>query len=57
MVAEGVKNSLALSRLAIRMDIEMPITEQMRAVIYDGKSPRAALEELMARERKAENVL
>lgn len=54
MVAEGVKNSLALSRLARRLGIEMPITEQMRAVIYDGKSPRQALEELMARERKSE---
>jgi glycerol-3-phosphate dehydrogenase (NAD(P)+) len=55
MVAEGVKNSLALSRLSARLGIEMPITEQMRAVIYDGKSPHQALEELMARERKAEN--
>ena len=57
MVAEGVKNSLALSRLAESLEIEMPITEQMRAVIYDGKPPRDALEELMARERKAESVL
>ena len=57
MVAEGVKNSLALSRLSARLGIEMPITEQMRSVIYDGKSPRQALEELMARERKAENQL
>ena len=57
MVAEGVKNSLALSRLAERQGIEMPITEQMRAVIYDGKAPAAALEELMSRERKAESKL
>jgi glycerol-3-phosphate dehydrogenase (NAD(P)+) len=57
MVAEGVKNSLALSRLAEKLEIEMPITEQMRAVIYDGKSPALALEELMARERKAESKL
>jgi glycerol-3-phosphate dehydrogenase (NAD(P)+) len=57
MVAEGVRNSLALSRLAQRLEIEMPITEQMRAVIYDGKSPALALEELMARERKAESKL
>jgi glycerol-3-phosphate dehydrogenase (NAD(P)+) len=57
MVAEGIRNSLALSRLAERKGVEMPITEQMMAVIYQGRSPREALEELMARELKSETVL
>jgi glycerol-3-phosphate dehydrogenase (NAD(P)+) len=57
MVAEGIRNSLALSRLAERKGVEMPITEQMMAVIYKAKSPREALEELMARELKSEAVL
>ena len=54
MVAEGIKNSRSLSNLAARHDIEIPITSQMMRVLYEGKDPREALEELMARERKAE---
>jgi glycerol-3-phosphate dehydrogenase (NAD(P)+) len=57
MVAEGVRNSLAISRLAHREGIEMPITEQMRQVIYDRKEPELAVAELMMRERKAEAEL
>jgi glycerol-3-phosphate dehydrogenase (NAD(P)+) len=56
-VAEGVKNSLALGRLADRLGIEMPITQQMRSILYEGKPPRQALEELMAREQKSETAL
>jgi glycerol-3-phosphate dehydrogenase (NAD(P)+) len=54
MIAEGVRNSAAISRLAQRKGVEMPITEQMVAIIYGGKPPRRALEELMVRELKAE---
>ncbi len=57
MVAEGIRNSLAISRLAHREGIEMPITEQMRQVIYDGKEPELAVAELMMRELKAEAQL
>ena len=56
-VAEGVKTSLALSRLAKSKGIEMPITEQMVAVMYEGKSPRRAVEELMTRDLKMEAEL
>jgi glycerol-3-phosphate dehydrogenase (NAD(P)+) len=35
----------------------MPITRQMAAVMYDGKDPRRAVEELMTRELKAETEL
>lgn len=57
MVAEGIRNSLALTRLAREKGIEMPITEQMMAVMYEGKSPRHAVEELMTRELKSEAQL
>ncbi|MGE5233007.1 MAG: NAD(P)H-dependent glycerol-3-phosphate dehydrogenase [Acidobacteriota bacterium] len=57
MVAEGVRNSLAVARLAERRDVEMPITEQMVQVLYHGKSPRAAVADLMRREQKAETAL
>ncbi len=57
MVAEGVKNSLSVSRLARDTGVEMPIVEQMMQVIYEDKPPAAALEELMTRELKAETEL
>ena len=57
MVAEGIRNSLAIARLAAAHGVEMPITEQMVAVIYEGKDPRRAVEELMSRGRKAEAEL
>ena len=57
MVAEGVRNSRSLLRLAAQKGIEMPITEQMEAVLYEGKPPRDAVEELMRRDLKAEAEL
>lgn len=57
MVAEGVRTSLAITGLAARAGVEMPICEQMVAVIYHGKSPRRAVEELMVRGLKPESVL
>lgn len=57
MVAEGIRNALAISRLAKQKGVEMPITEQMVTVLYEGNSPRNALVTLMSRELKAESEL
>lgn len=57
MVAEGIKNALSISRLAQQAGVEMPITEQMVKVLYAGKEPRRAVEDLMTRELKAESAL
>jgi glycerol-3-phosphate dehydrogenase (NAD(P)+) len=57
MVAEGIRNSLSMTRLARKKGIEMPITEQMMGVMYEGKGPKQALEDLMTRELKAEAEL
>ncbi len=54
MVAEGILNSVAVARLAAQRGVEMPITQQMVAVMHEGKDPRRAVEELMTRERKSE---
>jgi glycerol-3-phosphate dehydrogenase (NAD(P)+) len=54
LVAEGVRTTLAACALAEREAVEMPIARQMKAVLYDGKAPRAALEELMLRSLKRE---
>jgi glycerol-3-phosphate dehydrogenase (NAD(P)+) len=54
MVAEGIftaKVALALSR---EKKVEMPITEQMHAILEEGKSPQQAIEELMTRATRSE---
>jgi glycerol-3-phosphate dehydrogenase (NAD(P)+) len=57
MVAEGIRNSIAIARLASQKGVEMPITQQMVAVMHEGKSARKAVEELMTRGLKAETEL
>ena len=57
LVSEGIRNSLAVSRLAAARGVDMPITRQMAAVMYEGKDPRRAVEELMTRELKSESEL
>ncbi|MFZ0036842.1 MAG: NAD(P)H-dependent glycerol-3-phosphate dehydrogenase [Candidatus Acidiferrales bacterium] len=54
MVAEGVPTTAAAQTIAKRMGIEMPITEQMHAVLYEGRAPLDAIRELMERRLKGE---
>ena len=54
MVAEGVRTTRSVRDLARRHDVEMPITEEVHAMLYEGKDPRASVEDLMTREFKPE---
>ncbi len=54
MVAEGIRNCVALDRLSSSRDVEMPINEQMVQILYHGKSPQQAVSDLMTRELKSE---
>lgn len=54
MVAEGVFTTSAAVGLAHARHVEMPITEQMHAILHDGKSPREAIQVLMSRTGKSE---
>lgn len=54
MVAEGVFSTNAAVQLAKTHRVEMPITEQMHAVLNQRKSPRQAIHELMTRSSKSE---
>lgn len=54
MVAEGVRTSKAAKALAGSVGVEMPITEAVYRVLYENKSPKEAVYELMARELKGE---
>ena len=57
MVAEGVFTTDAAVQLARAHEVEMPITEQMHAILNRGKSPADAIQELMARTSKRETYL
>jgi glycerol-3-phosphate dehydrogenase (NAD(P)+) len=48
-VAEGVRTTRALKMLAERRGVEMPITREVHAVLYEGKAAREAVETLMSR--------
>jgi glycerol-3-phosphate dehydrogenase (NAD(P)+) len=55
MVAEGVINTKTVLELARRNEVEMPITQSVYQVIYEGLSPSDALRDLMTRGLKSEN--
>ena len=55
-VAEGVPTTEAAYLLGRRLGVELPITEQMYAVLFTGKSPIAAIQDLMGREPKQEQA-
>jgi glycerol-3-phosphate dehydrogenase (NAD(P)+) len=57
MVAEGVFTTGAAVELANRYRVEMPITQQMHAILDGGKSPREAIQELMSRSSKRETEI
>jgi glycerol-3-phosphate dehydrogenase (NAD(P)+) len=54
MVAEGMFTTTAAVGLAHARHVEMPITEQIHAILHRGKSPREAIHELMTRSGKSE---
>jgi glycerol-3-phosphate dehydrogenase (NAD(P)+) len=54
MVAEGVHTARAARELGRRHGVEMPITEQVCALLFEGRAPREALTALMTRDLKRE---
>jgi glycerol-3-phosphate dehydrogenase (NAD(P)+) len=54
MVAEGVFTTTAAMELARARGVDMPITEQIFAIVHEGKTPRDAIYELMTRTAKSE---
>jgi glycerol-3-phosphate dehydrogenase (NAD(P)+) len=53
-VAEGVRTTRAVRLLAERLNVAMPITDQVYAVLYEGRAVTDATGELMARPLKGE---
>jgi len=53
-VAEGINTARAVKKLADRAGLEMPITNEVNAVLYEGKPARDAVAELMSRPLREE---
>ncbi len=54
MVAEGVPTTRSARALARKHGVEMPIVEEVHAILFEGRPPRLAVENLMLRTPKAE---
>jgi len=54
MIAEGIITARSSYQLAKRENVEMPICEEIYQVLYNNKSPRTALQDLMSRKLKNE---
>ena len=54
MIAEGVRNAKSVYHLARKLEVEMPITEQMYLLLHEEKSPRQVVVDLMTRDLKPE---
>ncbi len=55
MVVEGVYSAKAAAKLAEKYDVPMPIVNEVNAVLFEGKSPAEAVNDLMQRESCSEN--
>jgi glycerol-3-phosphate dehydrogenase (NAD(P)+) len=49
MVAEGVETTAAAHHLGRETGVPTPITDEVNAILHEGKDPRAAIEDLMTR--------
>lgn len=54
MVVEGVRTTKAAHALALKEQVEMPITHVLYNILFEGLDPRQGVEELMGRGRRLE---
>ena len=54
MIAEGVRTTLAAYRLGLKLSVDLPITNEVYRILYEGKDPRLAVRDLMTRGLKVE---
>ena len=55
-VVEGVPTTKAVCELARQHDVDMPITQAVHSILFEGLAPRDAINALMHREPKAERI-
>jgi len=54
MVVEGVETTKAIKKLSEKIGLEMPITDKVFEILFEGKEPVTAIKELMRRSLKSE---
>ena len=54
MVVEGVYSAKAAAALANKYGVSMPIVSEVNAVLFEGKNPAEAVDDLMQRELRSE---
>ncbi len=54
--AEGVSSAREVAALAQRLDIDMPITQAVKSVLFDGVAASQAVEQLLSRDTRPENA-
>ena len=55
-VAEGIPTAKSAYECARRLGVQTPIIDQVYSLLYEGKPPAQAVEELLKREQKAETI-
>ncbi|WP_413437457.1 NAD(P)H-dependent glycerol-3-phosphate dehydrogenase [Sulfuriferula sp. GW1] len=55
-IAEGVTTAREVDKLATKLGVDMPITHAVCRVLYEGVAPRAVVDDLLNRDRKAESL-
>ena len=56
MIAEGIPTTKSAFECARSLGIETPIIDQVKALLYEGKSPVQAMQKLLERGQKAEEI-
>ena len=56
MVVEGVYSAKAAAKLAKEYEVPMPIVDEINKILFEGKDPKQAVDDLMLRESKIENA-
>ena len=56
MVAEGIPTTKSAYECARRLKVDTPIIDQIYSVLYEGKRPDQAMQELLGRDQKAERI-
>lgn len=54
MVIEGIRTTKAAHQLAVRYGVSMPLTEALYTVLFEGETPKQAVDQLMGRTKKQE---
>ena len=56
MVVEGVYSTKAAVKLGEKYDVSLPIINKVNEILFEGKDPKEAVNELMLRDSKAEHM-